>query len=227
MCLPGAALWMSVFTGLHIRLSPSLAGCVWLSGCPLSLHLSPVAGGARLCGCLSSLVAGDSLDVAGGVRLSGCLSSPVALHLFPRLAGGVRLFGCLCSLVSLHVSVDVCLQLAPFIYPGVAGGVRLSGLSSFICFPVWLAVSGTPDVCLQLSPFMCLPVWLVVPGSLDVCLQLPPFICLPVWLKCPALWMSVLGCLFPKQFIVAFPYSLKYVPGAVHMVVSGCPNVSN
>ena len=94
----------------------------------------------------------------------GVLSSLLrGVRLFP--GGGVRLSGC----VRIHLS------------PSLAGGsvwlFEYFHLSPNSFVPVWLMVSGSPDICLQLSPFICLPVWLVVCGSLDVCLYLSPFMC--------------------------------------------------
>ena len=68
-----------------------------------------------------------------------------AIHLSPSLAGGVRLSGCL---------QFICLRL-----------------KQFICLPVWLVVSGSPDVSNSfVSPYSnsFLSVWLVVSGSPDV-----------------------------------------------------------
>ena len=47
-----------------------------------------------------------------------------------------------------------------------------------ICLPVWLVVSGYPDVCLQLSPCICFPIWLMVSAYWDV----TQFVCCLVWL---------------------------------------------
>ena len=65
------------------------------------------------------------------------------------------------------------------LFPG--GGVRLSrclsslvNLSPFICFPIWLMVSGSPDV----SQFMCLPVAIHLSPSLAGGVQLFVFTCL-------------------------------------------------
>ena len=50
----------------------------------------------------------------------------------------------------IHLSPLIAIHLSP----SLAGGVRLSGCLKFICFP--------------LQQFICLPVWLVVSGSPDV-----------------------------------------------------------
>ena len=46
----------------------------------------------------------------------------------------------LSSLIAIHLS------------PSLAGGVRLSGCLQFICLPLWLVVSGSPDVS---NSFVC------------------------------------------------------------------------
>lgn len=91
------------------------------------------------------------------------------------------------------------------LFPG--GGVRL---------PVWLVMSGSPDVSLHLSPLICpqfafldvcvylslsicFPVCLVLLGSLDISLYLSPVICLPRGWWCLAFWM----CLFPFCLVVS------------------------
>ena len=50
----------------------------------------------------------------------------------------------------IHLSPLIAIHLSP----SLAGGVRLSGCLQLICFP--------------LKQFICLPVWLVVSGSPDV-----------------------------------------------------------
>ena len=91
----------------------------------------------------------------------------------------------------IHLPVLIAIHLSP----SLAGGVRFSGCLQFICLPVWLVVSGSPDVSnsfvfpygtsfvsqsgwwcpaprmfpIHLSPLIAfLPVWLVVSGSPDV-----------------------------------------------------------
>ena len=102
------------------------------------------------------------------LRMSPIHLSPlIAIHLSPSLAGGVRISGCLqfiSPLTAIHLS------------PSLAGGVRLSGclqficlpLQQFICLPVWLVVSGSPDVSNSLVSPYSNSVWLVVSGSPDV-----------------------------------------------------------
>ena len=154
-----------------VRLFP---GCgVRLSRCPSSLvNLSPFI-------CFPIW-----LMVSGSPDVSRFMCLPVAIHLSPSLAGGVRLSGCLSSLVLLRLPVWLVVSrcLPIHLSPSLAGGVRLSGclsslvnLSPFICFPVWLMVSGSSNVS-QLIYFL---VWLVVSGSLDVCFHLFPFILSP------------------------------------------------
>ena len=65
------------------------------------------------------------LSTASGVRLSRCLSSLVSLHLFPALASGVSHY---------------------IILPVLSGPAGLNlYVSSFVCLPLWLVVSGCPD----------------------------------------------------------------------------------
>ena len=169
-----------------IHLSPSLAGGVRLSGSlqfvclPLKQYI-----------CLPVwLVASGSPDVSisfvspysNSLVSQGCwrrpalrmspfhLSPLMAIHVSPSLAGGVRL-----SSIAIHLSHSL------------AGGVRLSGCLQFICLP--------------LQQFMCLPVWLVASGSPDVsnsCVSGGVQTCFPYsnssvfqsGLWCPALCMS-------------------------------------
>ena len=195
---------VDLFPLLGIDLFPSLAGGVRLSGClqfmclPLRqliclpvllvvsgspdvsnsfglryiIHLSPnLAGGVRLSGCLQficlPLKQFICLPVCPALRMCPIHLSPLtAIHLSPSLAGGVRLSPIqLSPLKAIHLS------------PSLAGGVRLSGCLQFIC-PVWLVVSGAPDVSnsfglpyiIHLSPNLAGGV------RLSGCLQ---FICLP------------------------------------------------
>ena len=101
-----------------------------------------------LSGCLSLLVPLYYLHLSPTVLVvSG--STDVSLHFVTRCAyrpiGGIRLFGC----------------------------PSLNYLFGYICVPV---VSGSPDVSLPFSPFICLPVCLLVSGSPDGLLH---FSCLP------------------------------------------------
>ena len=148
----------------------------------VSLHLFPkficlpvlLASGARLLvfTCLPTFVS-QSGSWCPALRMSpssfvpqsdwlvvpGCLSSLGSLHLFPNLAHGVRHFGCL----PVHVSPSltgwwcpaVCLHLSPY-----------------VCFPIWLMVSGSSDV----SQLICLPVWLAGGARLFVFTCLPTFV---------------------------------------------------
>ena len=90
----------------------------------LAIHLSPIlAGGVRLS--IVSPCSNPFVCQSGwwcpALRMSAIDLSPIiAIHLFPSLAGGVRLYGCL---------QFICLPL-----------------QQFICLPVWLVVSGSPDV---------------------------------------------------------------------------------
>ena len=71
--------------------------------------------------------------------------SLIAIHLSPNLAGGVRLSGCLqihfSSLTAIHFSQSgwwcPALRMSP---------IHLSPLYSSSFLPVWLVVSGSPDV---------------------------------------------------------------------------------
>ena len=94
-----------------------------------AIHLSPsLAGGVRLSGYLQFIrlpLSNSFVSQSGwwcpALRMSPIhLSSPIASHLSPSLAGGVRLSGCL---------QFICLPS-----------------QQFICLPVWLVVSGSPDV---------------------------------------------------------------------------------
>ena len=149
-------------------------------------------------GCLSSLVSlhfpSSFVSQSYWLVVPGCLSSLVFLHLFPNLAHGVRLFGCL----PVHLSPSltgwwcpaVCLHLAPY-----------------ICFPIWLMVSGSSDV----SQYMCLPVWLAGDARQFV------FTCLLTFVSqsgswCPALRMS------PSSFVSQSDWLV--VPGCLSSLVS-------
>ena len=140
LVVPGC---LSSLVSLH--LFPNLAHSVRLFGC-LPVHLSPSLTGwwcPAVCLHLSPYICFPSSFVSQSYWLvvPGCLSSLVFLHLFPNLAHGVRLFGCL----PVHLSPSltgwwcpaVCLHLSPY-----------------ICFPIWLMVSGSSDV----SQYICLPV---------------------------------------------------------------------
>ena len=136
--------WCPALRMSPIHLSPLIA-----------IHLSPsLAGGVRLSDVSNSFVSPYSNSFVSHVdwwclalRMSPIYLFPLtAIHLSPSLAGGVRLSGCLqficLPLIAIHLS------------PSLAGGVRLSGCLQFICLP--------------LKQFTCLPVWLVVSGSPDV-----------------------------------------------------------
>ena len=59
-----------------------------------------------------------------------------------------------------------------------------NSLVLFICLPVLLVLSGSPNVFqFILSPLVCFPVWLMVACSLRVSLHLSPLICLPTHLS--------------------------------------------
>ena len=76
----------------------------------------------------------------------------------------------------IHLSPLIAIHLSP----NLAGGVRLSGCLQFICLPLW--------------QFICFPVLLVVSGSPDVSNSfvspyINPFVSQSGW-SCPALRMS-------------------------------------
>ena len=124
--------------------------------------------------------------------------------------------------------------------------------SADVYLHLWLVVSGSPDVCLQLSQVICLPVWLVVSGSPDVCLDLSlnsfvsqssgwwclalrmsVFTCLPSFVSqsgwwCPALRMSLLTwfCSFVARFpdVSLYLSTCKCLPE--WRVLSGTPRIS-
>ena len=144
-----------------IHLSPSLAGGVRLSGClqficlPLQQFIClpvwlVVSGSPDVSNSFVSPYSNPFVSQSGwwcpALRMSPIHLFPlVAIHLSPSLAGGVRLSGCL---------QFICLPL-----------------KQFICLPVWLVVSGSPDVSNSFVPPYSnsfLPVWLVVSGSPDV-----------------------------------------------------------
>ena len=172
-------LRMSVFTCLKINIC--LPVCLVVSGSPdVCLHLSQnsylspsLAGIVRFSGCLSSLVSKFIFVSQSGwycpvlrmsvftclkihICLPVCLvvsgSPDVCLHLSqnsylsPSLPGGVWFSGCLSSLVSKFIFVSQsawwCLVLRMSVF---------TCLKIHICLPVWLVLSGSPDVCLHLS----------------------------------------------------------------------------
>ena len=114
---------------------------------------------------------------AGGVRLSGCLQIhlsslwrqficlPVWLVLSgcpfvsPYSNSFVSQSGWWCPALRMS-AIDLSPIIAIYLFPSLAGGVRLYRCARFIC--------------LALQQFICLPVWLVVSGSPDVVPQLPP-----------------------------------------------------
>ena len=93
-----------------------------------------------------------------GEWFPGCPDASLHWSLFTCLpvwlstASGVRLSGCLSSLVSIYFPLWLVVS------PILAGVVWLSGclyillyVSSFMCLPLWLVVSGCPDVFSWLS----------------------------------------------------------------------------
>ena len=101
----------------------------------------------------------------------------------------------------IHLSPLIAIHLSP----SLAGGVRLSGCLQFICLP--------------LKQFICLPVWLVVSGSPDVSKSFVSpysnsFVSQSGW-WCPALRMSPIH-LFPLIAIHLSPS----LAGGVRL--SGC-----
>ena len=129
---------------IAIHLSPMLTGGVWLCGClqficfPLPLFIClpvwlVVSGSPDVSNSFVSPDSNSFVSQSGwwcpALRMSPIHLSPLkAIHLSPSLAGGVRLSGCL---------QFICLRL-----------------KQFICLPVWLVVSGSPDVSNSfVSPF--------------------------------------------------------------------------
>ena len=96
------------------------------------------------------------------------LSPLTAIHFSPSVAGGV--FNLLVRLIALHLSgqsgwwfaarrlrlspIDLSILLAIHLFPGLTGGVRLPGCLQVSCFPLY--------------HFICFPVWLVVSGPLAI-----------------------------------------------------------
>ena len=135
-----------------------------------------VSGSSAVSNSIVSAYNDSFVSQSGGwcpaLRLSPIHLSPhITIHLSPRLAGGVWLSGCLqfiClpiydSFVSqsgwwrpaLRMSpIDLSPLIAIHLSPSLAGGVRLSGclqfnclrIQRFICLPVWLVASSSPDV---------------------------------------------------------------------------------
>ena len=127
------ALHVSPLVAIH--LSASLAGGAGLSACLqfLCLSLSPliclpvllvVSGSPAISNSFVSPYSNSFVSQSGlwcpALWMSPMHLSPHAIHLSPSLACGVQLSGCL-QFICFH-------------------------LKQFICLPVWLVVSGSPDV---------------------------------------------------------------------------------
>ena len=184
------ALWMSpihLSPLIAIHLSPSLAGGVRLSGClqficlPLQQFIClpvwlVVSGSPDVSNSFVSPYS-NSFVSQSGWWCPALRMSPI-LFVSPYSNPFVSQSGWWCPALRMspiHLSPLIAIHLSP----SLAGGVRLSGclqficppLKQFICLPVWLVVSGSPDVSNSFVPFYSnsfLPVWLVVSGSPDV-----------------------------------------------------------
>ena len=145
-----------------------------------AIHLSPsLAGGVRLSRCLQFICFpySNSFVSQSGWWCPALRMSPI-LFVSPYSNPFVSQSGWWCPALRMspiHLFPLVAIHLSP----SLAGGVRLSGclqficlpLKQFICLPVWLVVSGSPDVSNSFVPPYSnsfLPVWLVVSGSPDV-----------------------------------------------------------
>ena len=162
--------WCPALRMSPIHLSPLIA-----------IHVSPnLAGGVRLSGCLQFICLPLQqvwLVVSGSPDVSNSFVSPYSnsfvsqscwwcpalrlspIHLSPlKSKSFVSRSGWWCPALRMspfHLSPFIAIHLSP----SLAGGVRLSGCLQFICLP--------------LKQFTCLPVWLVVSGSPDVLICFP------------------------------------------------------
>ena len=141
--------WCPALRMSPIHLSPLIA-----------IHLSPiVAGGVRLSGCLQ-------IHLSSLWRQFICLPIWLVLSACPFVSPSSNSFvsqsGWWCPALRMS-AIDLSPIIAIHLFPSLAGGVRFYGCLQFICF-----------ICLPLQQFICLPVWLVVSGSPDVVSQLPP-----------------------------------------------------
>ena len=196
---------------LYLATGARQSGFLLLGICfPVSVYLSPLGlDSFWVSPCLPSLVCLSScflawLWMASGVRSSRCLSSLICFHVFPALASGLSILG---------------------------GVVWLSGvslyMSSFMCLPLWLVVSGCPDVFSLLSlgchhfswPFFSLSQLMCLQSS--VCLTMvvsdsflvfpcfsqsvSHFICLPIHVS-PLVAVSC-SCLIAISFVIG-PYAV-------------------
>ena len=184
----------------------------------IAIHLSPsLAGGVRLSGCLQFICLPVWLVVSGSPDVSNSFDSPYSNSF-------VSQSGWWCPALRMS-PIHLFPLMAIHLFPSLAGGVRLSGCLQFICLP--------------LQQFICFPVWLVVSGSPDVSNSFVSpysnsFVSQSGW-WCPAVRMSPIhlspslaggvrlsGCLqficLPLQQFICFP---------VWLVVSGSPDVSN
>ena len=195
----------------------------------ITIYLSPsLAGGVRLSGCLQFICLPVWLVVSGCPDVSNSFVSPYSnsfvsqsgwwcpalrmspIQLSPLIAIHFSQSGWWCPALRMspiHLSPLIAIHLSP----SLAGGVRLSGclqliclrLEQYICLPVWLVVSGSPDVSNSfVSPYSnsFVSQWLVVSGSPAVSNSFVSpysnsFVSQSGW-WCPALRMSPIH-LFP------------------------------
>ena len=120
-----------------------------------AIHLSPsLAGGVRLSGCLQFICLPLQQFICLPVWLVVSGSPDVSNSFVPPYSNSfVSQSGWWCPALwmsPIHLSPLIAIHLSPML----TGGVWLCGCLQFICFPLPL--------------FICLPVWLVVSGSPDV-----------------------------------------------------------
>ena len=232
---------IQMFSLIAMHWSPSLAGGVQLSRMS-PIQLSPIIAIHFVCHC-------DWWCLA--LRMFPIHLSPLtAIHLSPSLAGGVRLPGCH-QLICLPLQQFICLPvwLVESGSPDVSNSFVSPFSNSFVCHCDWwcLALRVFPSHLSPLQQFICLPVWLVASGSPDVtnwfvspysnssvsqsgwwhpALQMSPIDLSPLTaihlsaIVTGGVWLS--GCL---QFICLSLKQFIFLP--VWLVVSGFPDVSN
>ena len=203
-----------------IHLSPNLAGGVGLSAC-LQFICLPL----KQLICLPVwLVASGSPDV------SNSFVSPYSNQFVSHCDCG---WWC----PALRMSpIDLSPLIATRLSPSLAGGVQLSWCLQFICLPVWLVVSGAPDVSnsfvspysnsfVSQSGWWC-PALLMSPIHLScfIAIHLSPslaggiwlsacfqFICLPLQkFICLPVWLGVSGSTYVFNSFVS-PYNDSFV----------------
>ena len=141
--------------------------------------------------------------MASGVRSSRCLSSLICFHVFPALASGLSILG---------------------------GVIWLSGvslyMSSFMCLPLWLVVSGCPDVFfLLLLDCHHFPYHFSPDSSVSQLMCLQSSVCLTMVVSDSFL---IFHTLFPISFVsplVCFPcggIAISFMIGSFAALCSHC-----